>query len=160
MGLCLAINMKNQQEFEYIIKFQDDLLRYSFFLTQNEQQAKDLAQEVFVKIISGKKSYIEKPKAFLFAVAKNLFIDQKRKQKNEQSYVATEITSTSLQPAELEVWQTLFALPQEDQELLLLIDREGMSLDETSELLKLPQTTLKTRLFRARENFKKKWEES
>lgn len=152
--------MESKQQLEYILRFQEDLLRYCFFLSKNEQQAKDLAQEVFVKILSGNKTNIEKPKAFLFSVAKNLFIDQKRKNKNEQSYLATETTPTSLQPAELEVWQTLFALSPEEQELLLLIDREGMSLNETSELLKVPTTTLKTRLFRARENFKKKWDES
>jgi RNA polymerase sigma-70 factor (ECF subfamily) len=148
----------SQQLEEFIIKYQEDVLRYAYFLSRNEKISQDLAQECFLKALSVKK-IPENAKAYLFQITKNIFIDQKRKQKTEASYQQDSLnqSNTSLEPADLSVWSTLFSLDPEEQEVLLLMDREGLSNNEASDLLKISEAALKSRLFRARENFKKNW---
>ena len=142
---------------EFILKYQEDVIRYCFFLSRNEKVAHDLAQDCFLKALS-LNSLPDNPKAFLFRMAKNQFIDLKRKSNNDLIVQdALKDSPGSIEPSDLAVWQVLFSLDPDEQELLLLVDREGMSINEAADLLKLSEAALKSRLFRARENFKIKW---
>ena len=150
-----------QNLLDFILKYQEDVARYCYFLCRNEIEAKDLAQETFIKALVVD-SEIQNPKAFLFQIAKNLFLDEKRKQKYRQSLDQlnqAELAQSSIDPPDLEVWQILFRLESGDQEVLVLVDREGMSISEAAKSLRLSEAALKSRLFRARENFKKFWNE-
>lgn len=144
-------------EFDFIVEFQDDVLRYCYFLSRDEVGARDLAQETFLKALSAKQ-IPHQGKAYLFRIAKNLFIDLKRKSKSEDSYTRQIVKEESTAPpVDLGVWQALFSLSSEDQEILLLVDREELSLDEAADLIGISLAAAKSRLFRARENFKNKW---
>lgn len=64
-------------------EYADAVFRYCFFKLSNREIAKDLVQETFIKtwsyIAEGKQ--IVNLKAFLYKVARNLIIDEYRKQK-------------------------------------------------------------------------------
>lgn len=75
---------KITQEFiEGYDQYADGVFRYCFFKLSNRESAKDIVQETFVKtwqyIREGKD--IGNLKAFLYKVARNLVIDEYRKQK-------------------------------------------------------------------------------
>jgi RNA polymerase sigma-70 factor (ECF subfamily) len=55
---------------------------------------------------------------------------------------------------EAKVQACISALDEEYREVLVLRDIQGFSYDEISDLLKIPDGTVKSRLFRAREALK------
>ncbi len=67
--------------------FSDAIFRHCYFRVSNRELAKDLTQEVFMKIweYSMNGGEIENPKAFLYKIANNLIIDNYRKNKKELS---------------------------------------------------------------------------
>jgi RNA polymerase sigma-70 factor (ECF subfamily) len=148
---------------EFISQHQESVLRYCYYLSRNEQAAQDLAQETFIKALT---NFEKKPiadilniKSYLFQIAKNIFIDLKRKNKFEQAFNQSTLGTlvASISAPHLEVWQALFSMDEADQEIILLIDREELSLIEAAGLLKISEAAAKSRLFRARDNFKKIW---
>lgn len=149
--------MKNPALHDFIIQYQADVFRFCFYLCRNEVYAQDLAQETFIKVLVNFDKIKDNHKAYLFQTAKNLFIDNQRKNKYEKSFLSGQIESQTINPPDLEIWQTLFSLDQDEQEILILIDREGLSLNEAADVLKVSESALKSRLMRARENFRKKW---
>ncbi len=143
---------------EFIILYEKDVLRFCFYLTRHEAIATDLAQETFLKALTQSFQNVKSPKAYLFQISKNLFIDFKRRKKYEQKLIeSNQFQATSVSEAELEVWQVLVSLDPVEQEVLLLVDREGLSANEAAKITGLSESALKSRLFRARENYQKKW---
>lgn len=149
--------MTDPRLLNFITQYQVDVFRFCFYLCRNEAYAEDLAQETFIKVLINFDKIQNNHKAYLFQTAKNLFIDNRRKNKYEKSYLSDQIESKTINPPDLEIWQTLFSLDQAEQDILLLVDREGLSLNEASGVLGVPESALKSRLMRARENFKIKW---
>ncbi len=147
----------NDLNVQFILKYQDDVVRFCYYLCRNENLAQDLAQETFLKVFTKKYENIQNPKAFLFQIAKNLLFDLKRRQVLEQNQTSMKSQLKTIEMPDLEVWQVLFSLDQDDQDVLMLVDREGLSLIEAAEHLNLSEAALKSRLFRARENYKIKW---
>jgi RNA polymerase sigma-70 factor, ECF subfamily len=148
----------NSEVQEFIIQYEQDVLRFCFFLSRHETVARDLAQETFLKALSKPFKNVDNPKAYLFQIAKNLLIDMKRRQKYEREYeTVAAFQASTVAEAELEVWQVLLSLEPSEQEVLMLVDREGLSIIEASKLMSLSESALKSRLLRARENFQKKW---
>lgn len=144
------------QKLDFILEHQEDLLRFCFFLIRDEVLAQDLAQDTFIRCLKFDKK-IENPKAFLFQTARHLHIDTKRREKYLSQILSDEIRAETIEFPDLEVWRTLFSLEQVDQDVLMLIDREGLSASEAAGVLGLSEPAVKSRLIRARENFQKKW---
>ena len=143
---------------EFIILYEKDVLRFCFYLTRHEAIATDLAQETFLKALTQSFQNVKSPKAYLFQISKNLFIDFKRRKKYEQTLIdSKQFLATSVSEAELEVWQVLVSLDSDEQEVILLVDREGLSVNEAAKVIGVSESALKSRLFRARENYQKKW---
>jgi len=148
--------MNDSVAHDFIIKYQEDVFRFCFYLCRNEAQAEDLAQETFIKVLVNIEK-IQNQKSYLFKVAKNLFIDRQRKNKYEKIFLSEQLESKTINPVDLEIWQTLFSLESQDQDIILLIDREGLSLSEAAVVLNQAESSLKSRLMRARDNFIIKW---
>lgn len=142
---------------KFIQTYQEDVLRFSFYLCRHEQLAEDLSQETFLKAMMADLPQVKNAKPYLFQISKNLFIDLQRKKRHELDHAAHQLQAPSVNPAELEVWSVLFSLDQSDQDVLMLVDREGLSLFEASHVLGISEGALKSRLIRARENYQKKW---
>ncbi|WP_339284931.1 RNA polymerase sigma factor [Oceanobacillus sp. FSL K6-3682] len=76
---------KIEREFKQIIEpYRTDLWRYCLNLTQSPWDAEDLVQETLLKSLSVLAKLFQSvdTKAYLFKIATNLWIDQKRKQKH------------------------------------------------------------------------------
>src|SRR6476620_9886004 len=68
---------------QLIVRFQHRLLRYLLFLTGNREMAEDLFQEVWMRVLTRGGQFNGKARfeTWLFTIARNMVIDQRRKRK-------------------------------------------------------------------------------
>jgi RNA polymerase sigma-70 factor (ECF subfamily) len=66
---------------ELIVRYQHRLLRYLLYLTSNREMAEDLFQEVWMRVLvrGGQFNGQARFDTWLFTIARNLVIDQRRK---------------------------------------------------------------------------------
>lgn len=153
----------------------DALYNFGYHLTFNEDDAKDLVQETFLKAYRFIDSYIEgtNAKAWLFKIMKNAFINayrKKSKQPHKVDYeeVVTYQNSDSGSYVEYidlrheifqgmlgdEVSHALNSLPVDFKTVVLLCDIEGFTYEEMSKIIDIPIGTVRSRLHRARNMLK------
>lgn len=142
----------------------DAIFRFCFFKTSDREVAKDLTQDVFVKvfkyIIEGKE--IENEKAFLYAVAKNIVIDFWRKKKSVHEAELPEGFMNSVPSqsntevlAEYQIFLSLLdKLSPTDREVIILRHVEDMSSKDMAELLGERENTILVRISRATEKLR------
>ena len=125
----------------------------AFHSTQNVEEAEDIVQEVFVRYAKkiDNTRLTEHPRYWLIRVAVNLCIDRKRKLKRffnsffdmgnfYRSYAHSHENNLELTD---EVKWILSGLPLRSRMVLILKYMEDMEYSEISEILNIPQGTLK-----------------
>src|ERR1700744_184428 len=83
-SLAVAQGLKRQDVGlldELIVRYQHRLLRYLLYLTSNREMAEDLFQEVWMRVLvrGGQFNGQARFETWLFTIARNLVIDQRRK---------------------------------------------------------------------------------
>ncbi|CAN7513351.1 RNA polymerase sigma factor [Rossellomorea sp. LjRoot5] len=128
------------------------LYRYCLKLSGSSWQAEDLIQETMLKIYQLKKQDPgrEFTFSFLYKVAKNLFIDEKRKKKEFLSH-HEDIRKVS-DPTEFDalIEILLAALPLQQAMLITLKDVFNYKTKEIAAMLKVSDESIKTALHRSR----------
>ena len=160
---------------EAVLAQLDAVFRFAVYLTGNELEAEDLVQDTSCQAL--RKHHLFRPgtdlKAWLFRIARNLYIDQLRRKKLAPQLTdfvenpvpddnPSEPLSTRVQPSmsladeesfyELfgdEVRRFLSELPQPFRMALLLCDVEGLSYEEIGSVLSCPVGTVRSRISRA-----------
>lgn len=154
------------------VRWQDRIYNTLRKLTGNEQDAADLTQETFVKAMSHAGTFRNDSSAYtwLFRIAVNLATTRLRQTRRRRTVQAGQLRreddadvldqrrSTGVRPDEAsqnrerdeQVMAGLARLPEEQRQLLVLRDVEGMEYQQIAEVLGVPLGTLKSRLFRAR----------
>lgn len=142
------------------------LRRYARSLVRNGVDADDLVQESLVSALENIGSWRagSNMRAWLFVILRNKFLNTVRKTRNESNANARlEIavnasTSNSdrhrIQTAVLEVKQAFALLTDEHREILTLVAVEGLTYEETAEVLNVAVGTVRSRLARARRRLK------
>ena len=137
----------------------DALYRYLLRLCRHREQAEDVFQEVWGKIIKARDSYRPTAKftTFLYRVAHNCFIDNIRRNKRHARTVDVE-PDTQPHAGELPELQVerslarrrlnaaLAELPDEQRDVFLLYEEAGLSLDEIASITGSNRETAKSRL--------------
>ncbi len=141
---------------------------YSFLsrLTGRRDVAEDLVQEAFMRLAAHARELPEETtvKAWLFHVARNLYVDWLRSRKLDAARTA-ELTAVSLAAAPgagpfealaadeagRALERALAALPAPLREILLLVGVEGMAPHEAAEVCGLTPEAARKRLQRARD---------
>lgn len=155
----------------------DALTTFAYHLTYNEEDSRDLVQDTYLKAYKSIDNYQEgtNPKAWLFKILKNSFINEFRKKSRRPKQVDFEDSVTIQDGAKLpsnsqsdmrhemyenqlgdEVTLALNSLPLEGRTVVLLCDIEGFSYEEISTILEIPLGTVRSRLHRARNILKEK----
>ena len=139
-------------------KYAEDVYRFSFWLTGDADEAKDITSETFVRIwTSTKEIRVDSVKAYLFTIARNLFLHSKRRKKKMTSLDET-IRDTALQPdtvaevrSELdEALKALQTLPEIDRTVFIMRVEEELSYEDIAIAVGLSITAVKVKVFRAR----------
>ena len=148
-----------------MLKFQDlyesysaDVYRFSFWLAGNSTEAEDLTSETFVRAWVGIRTIrTETLKAYLFTIARNLYLERHRKRKNE---VALEDTYSDPAPGpeglvesrlELKrVKSVLLTLPEIDRTAFVLRVQHELPYAEIARILRLSLVATKVKVHRVR----------
>lgn len=171
--------LEGQEELfgELIGRYQGRLVNYLYRMLRNEEDAHDLAQEVFVKIYDALDRFDPRYRfsTWLFRVAQNAAIDQIRKRRlklvslhrpddadgegGEWELPGNE--PTPYQEARnvergVAIHEAIEALPWEYKELITLRHYAELSYDEIATLKKMPLGTVKNKLFRGRQMLKER----
>ena len=152
------------------------IFSYVYRTIRNYHDAEDITLDTFVRCFKSLKSFDRSKKfsTWIYTIAHNLTIDFLRKNKknyeniDDREIESLEIADTkSKRPAEeyekqeklSKIEQALSQLPAIDREIVILFHKEEKSYQEISEILKIPETTIKTHLHRARLRIKEmvKW---
>ena len=153
-----------------IQRYQHRLLRYLLYLTSNREQAEDLFQEVWMRVLVRGGQFNGKARfdTWLFTVARNLVIDLRRKRTmssldemfeasgDDDRPMGIEIATDSPTPFEQcassedrnRLAAALLQMEPLYREVLVLRFHEDMSLEEIANVTRAPLSTVKSRLYR------------
>src|SRR5580658_5329745 len=155
---------------ELIVRYPHRLLRYLLFLTGNRETAEDLFQEVWMRVLvrGGQFNGKARFETWLFTIARNLMIDQRRKRTmnsldeliegvgDDDRAMTFEVAADDPTPFEhvsnLEdrekIAGALLELDTLHREVLVLRFHEELSLEEIAKVTRAPLSTVKSRLYR------------
>ena len=184
-SLAIAEGLKRQDAGlldSLIVRYQHRLLRYLLFLTGNREMAEDLFQEVWMRVLTRGGQFNGKARfeTWLFTIARNLMIDQRRKRtmssldemfetgNEDDRPMCCEVADDQPSPfdhfANVEdrerIAAALLQLDTPYREVLVLRFHEELSLDEIAKITHAPLSTVKSRLYRGLAAIKPKIERS
>lgn len=155
-----------------ILKYEKKIYNIAYHMFHNEQDAYDIAQEVFIKVWKNIDSfnYTSKFSTWLHRITINTSIDEIRKKKKKptdsmdelielgESKVEKQYTNEALTPEEKvlkkenesELFDLINKLKENHKAIIILRDIKGYSYEEISEILDCSIGTVKSRLSRAR----------
>lgn len=138
--------------------YSKDVYRYACWLCGNAVEADDITSETFARAWAGREAIrTETVKAYLFAIARNLYLQDYRKKKR-QIQLSDSLADASPTPDQLaesrlaldRAMRAMQALPEVDRTALLLRVQHGLSYDEIARTMQLPLSTVKVKIHRAR----------
>lgn len=158
---CLEGNTKS---FEGIIdKYQKPIFNVAFRLVNDFEDAQDITQSVFVKVFENLKSYNPKYKFFswIYRMAVNESVNYLKRRKPREE-LEPNILSKEKTPDEHyddiemseRIGNALMYLPIDYRAVIILRHFEYFSYKEMSFILNIPEKTVKSRLFSARQQLK------
>src|SRR5580658_3747092 len=172
-NLAVAQGLKRQEAGlvdELIVKYQHRLMRYLLYLTGNREQAEDLFQDVWMRVLVRGAQFNGQARfeTWLFTIARNMVIDQRRKRTASSLDELFEVGSDDARPLGFEVAdgeptpfdrvsnfedrehiaKALLDLDTLHREVLVLRFYEELSLEEIAKVTKSHLSTVKSRLYR------------
>jgi RNA polymerase sigma-70 factor (ECF subfamily) len=184
-SLAISAGLKRQDSGlldELIVRYQHRLLRYLLYLTGNRDMAEDLFQEVWMRVLlrGGQFNGQSRFDTWLFTIARNLTIDQRRKKTMASLDEFLEGKNDDDRPMRFEVADgeptpfdrlsnledreriagVLMELDTLYREVLVLRFHEELSLEEIAKVTRAPLSTVKSRLYRGMAAIKPKLERS
>ena len=155
----------------------DSMYNFAFRLAFDEDDAKDLVQDTYLKAFRFINSFERgtNAKAWLFRILKNSFINEYRKKSKqpnkvdynevEQYYNSDDVDESFTTDLRVETVQhmigdeisgALNGIPVDFRTVIILSDLEGFTYEEMSKILDIPIGTVRSRLHRARNMMKEK----
>jgi RNA polymerase sigma-70 factor (ECF subfamily) len=153
-----------------LLRHLDALYNFARYLTRDGSLAEDLVQDTFARALAARDRFIDgtNPKAWLFRILRNAFIDGRRKHGNSPTrggIDATDASDDDVRDAdrlrgdvEMERLRGLVAQDIEaallslsaEARMVVLMDLEGFTEAEMAAVMESPVGTVKSRLSRAR----------
>ncbi|MCK4904759.1 RNA polymerase sigma factor [bacterium] len=138
----------------FLGEFKVPLYNYIYRIIYNRHDAEDILQEVFLKIFRNifKIDFSKNYKSFIYKIARNATLDFLKKRKEEYKFNKKPIEKDEESCEKLEIKNTieiaLRSLNTKERELIVLKYIQGFKISEISEILKIPESTIKIRTFR------------
>ncbi len=152
-----------------ILPAKNKLFRFALRFLGNEEEAKDVVQEVFIRIWNGRDQMdnVQNWEAWCMRITRNLSLDRirsmtrKQTQPIEESFDVQQETLTPHESTEADesmnrINQLIAALPAKQRQIIHLRDIEGYSYNEICEITELDLNQVKVNLFRARNAVREK----
>jgi RNA polymerase sigma-70 factor (ECF subfamily) len=160
----------NYETFENrVLPAKNKLFRFAFRLLGSAEEAKDVVQEVMIRVWNGREQMgqIENMEAWCMRITKNLSLDRIRmnqRRATDPIQEGFEIRQETLTPHERteihenmqRINELIASLPEKQRQVIHLRDVEGYSYNEICEILELDMNQVKVNLFRARNTVREK----
>ena len=149
----------DEQLFEELYeKYAKDVLRVSYFYLGDRQQAEDVTQDVFVRLLTHTPELVPgREKAWLLKVALNRCRDLWRAAWVKRVVLGSPAMELTPAPDQLEdrlerqeLLQAIQRLPADFKDVILLHYYQGLGIAEISQMLNVPEGTISSRLSRGR----------
>ncbi len=165
--------MERRKEFEETaLQYRDELYKSALRMTHNEVEAEDLVQETFLRAYRFFNKFEKgtSMKAWLLKILKNTFINKFNEESKMPEYVDFEqLKLYEEEPIGIndpeediiyrlfdnELMKSVYALPEEFRDVIILSDVQGFSYKEVSDILGCPIGTVMSRLHRGRKLLRK-----
>lgn len=140
----------------------DRLFRAAWALCGSREDAEDLVQETYARVLA-KPRFLrsEDDLGYLLRTLRNTFLNQKRTESrrlrtaplpDELDVIADPRAPDPAAALETgEVYATVAALPADYRDVIVAVDITGLSYSEAAQALKIPEGTVMSRLYRARQ---------
>ncbi len=170
----------DQRAFAEIVElYKDKIFHLAYRMLNNRHEAEDIVQETFLRVYKNLDRYDvnQKFSTWIYRIGTNLCIDRLRKRKPTYSLDAdindqegmdgysmlpsddhTPESEMLISETQQIIHQAIDSLPAKYKTIMILRYIQDMSLQEISDVLTLPVTTIKTRVHRGREFLRKKLE--
>ena len=152
-------------EFQYkLISFEESLMRLALSLTANEDDAKDLVQETFLKALTYSDSFVHETnfKGWVYTIMRNtyfnqyrrssrynIFMDQSKSEQSQNEIYASGCEDPVSRYISIELEHLINSL-HDGLRLPFKMHHEGFRYKEIAESLRLNIGTVKSRIFLAR----------
>lgn len=170
--LVETVRSQDQEAYrELVLRYQDKLLRYVAYIVKDHDKAVDVVQETFIKAFANLHGFNTKKKfsSWIYRIAHNEAVNAVVARKWQISLDAHEWVSHTIssdEDLEEEMKEQEFQealrelvddLPLKYKEPLVLFFFEGMQYEEISDVLRLPTSTVGTRIRRGKALLKKSY---
>ena len=152
------------------LAYVDALHNLARHLTGNQEDAEDLVQETYARALRAERQFTPGTnlKAWLFRILRNTFVSSYRRRRRDptiggldpieaesasaldQAWLRNDVELDRLRKVVAEEIEAALMTLSEDARTVILLDLEGLSELEVSEVLGCPVGTVKSRLSRAR----------
>ena len=145
------------------------VFQVAYSVLRHSHDAEDVAQETFLRVVKHRSELraVREPKAWLARIAWRLAVDRKRSRPDtvtDPEELLAQLRATGASAEQLvargemkQLMETLIAaLPKDLREPLQLSSVEEMSAAEIAVVVGIPEATVRTKLFRARQILKEK----
>ncbi|MBN8576666.1 MAG: RNA polymerase sigma factor [Cyclobacteriaceae bacterium] len=153
-----------------VLPNKNKLFRFAFRLLGSSEEAKDVVQEVLIKVWNGRDNLaaIHNIEAWCMRITKNQALDRLRSRQRKATdplEAGVELKAETLTPDEKaemhehmqRINEMIAALPEKQRQVIHLRDVEGYSYNEICEILELDMNQVKVNLFRARNAVREKF---
>ena len=158
-----SFHRMTRQEFKsQILPIKNKLFRFSFNIVQDEAEAEDVVQEVFIKLWNQRQriAEIKNTEAWCMRVTRNLSIDKIRSKhrRTESFQEGFDMKDDAPTPYQKTAGKDLFGriknlmrkLPDKQRMVMELRDIEGLSYQEVADALEISLDQVKINIYRAR----------
>lgn len=165
---CMTVNAV-APEIETLVRDHSRLVfRIAYSVVRNHADAEDVVQEVFLRVAKHGADGIEDPKAWISRIAWRASVDRFRtlRRADQEEFderlhapricpAGTEQEAISRQTLQL-LDRMIASLPKKERDALLLTSVEEMSSAEAAKVLGTTETSIRARVFRARQRLAEK----
>lgn len=147
----------NKEEFAELVKtYQLELYRLALAILRNEADAQDAVGDAIVKAFEQRRTLnnIEKFKPWMMRIVVNISKNMLKKRRRIVYIEDMPEIKASASKKRDEVWDIVLELDYEYRVVVVLYYYERFSTKEISQMLHIPEGTIKSRLARAREKLK------
>lgn len=162
----LIVRLKKKEEAalkEVMSMYKNQIFNYLNMMLSDRELAEELTQDTFVKVYFKAGSLkTENLKAWIFKIATNLARSEFRKKKIKTLFSLSEVSEShcAYEPAvgnDIILEQMLLLLPEKYRIPLVMRELNNFSFEEMADILKKPIGTVKSLVFRGRQQIKHKF---
>jgi RNA polymerase sigma-70 factor (ECF subfamily) len=143
---------------ELYIAYSPEVYRFAVWLSGNAADAEDIAAETFARAWMNFASIrTETLKAYLFTIARNIFLESKRKHREHDELLEThpDLKPSLEKGIEIrseidQIWNALSNLPEIDRSAFVMRVQHDLPYDEIARVLSLSETAAKVKVHRVR----------